>query len=92
MVRRTLLVALTRPRDALDRRIADRVCVMQNGEIVEQGRTAEIFADPKHPYTRKLLAAEPKGQLARPWIPRSFHLRTMRTVSPTCNAGMMAWA
>ncbi|MEZ5732603.1 MAG: ABC transporter ATP-binding protein [Paracoccaceae bacterium] len=44
------------------RRIADRVCVMQGGEIVEQGPVAEIFADPKHPYTQKLLAAEPKGR------------------------------
>ena len=43
------------------RRIADRVCVMQGGEIVEQGPTAEIFADPRHPYTQKLLAAEQKG-------------------------------
>ncbi|WP_128253256.1 ABC transporter ATP-binding protein [Falsirhodobacter deserti] len=43
------------------RRIADRVCVMQNGVIVEQGRTADIFADPQHPYTRKLLEAEPTG-------------------------------
>ncbi|WP_339108971.1 ABC transporter ATP-binding protein [Thioclava sp. GXIMD4216] len=43
------------------RRIADRVCVMQNGEIVEQGLAEEIFANPQHPYTRKLLAAEPKG-------------------------------
>jgi microcin C transport system ATP-binding protein len=43
------------------RRIADRVCVMQGGEIVEQGRTAEIFANPQHPYTQKLLAAEAKG-------------------------------
>ena len=43
------------------RRIADRVCVMQGGEIVEQGPTAEIFANPRHPYTQKLLAAEPKG-------------------------------
>jgi len=44
------------------RRIADRVCVMQAGEIVEQGPVAEIFADPRHPYTRKLLAAEPSGR------------------------------
>jgi microcin C transport system ATP-binding protein len=44
------------------RRIADRVCVMQGGEIVEQGPTAEIFSAPKHPYTQKLLSAEPKGR------------------------------
>ena len=44
------------------RRIADRVCVMQGGEIVEQGPAAEIFAAPQHPYTQKLLAAEPKGR------------------------------
>jgi microcin C transport system ATP-binding protein len=43
------------------RRIADRVCVMQGGEIVEQGPTVGIFADPQHPYTQKLLAAEAKG-------------------------------
>ncbi|MFA3919573.1 ABC transporter ATP-binding protein [Ruegeria hyattellae] len=43
------------------RRIADRVCVMKDGEIVETGATAEIFDKPQHPYTRKLLAAEPSG-------------------------------
>jgi microcin C transport system ATP-binding protein len=46
------------------RRIADRVCVMQRGEIVEQGPTAEIFANPQHPYTQKLLGAEPTGRPA----------------------------
>ena len=44
------------------RRIADRVCVMQGGEIVEQGPAEEIFANPQHAYTQKLLAAEPKGR------------------------------
>ncbi|MBW7056958.1 ABC transporter ATP-binding protein [Paracoccus bogoriensis] len=47
------------------RRIADRVCVMKDGEIVEQGPVKSIFADPQHPYTQKLLAAAPQG-LAEP--------------------------
>ncbi len=42
-------------------RIADRVCVMKDGQIVESGATAEIFENPQHPYTKKLLAAEPSG-------------------------------
>jgi microcin C transport system ATP-binding protein len=47
------------------RHMADRVCVMTQGEIVEQGFTRDIFEHPRHDYTRKLLAAEPKGQPAR---------------------------
>ncbi len=46
------------------RRIADRVCVMKDGEIVEQGETEEIFRTPSHVYTRTLLAAEPTGMVA----------------------------
>ena len=44
------------------RKIADRVCVMTKGKIVETGPVAEIFANPQHDYTKHLLAAEPKGQ------------------------------
>ena len=44
------------------RKIADRVCVMQNGKIVESGRTKEVFANPQHEYTKTLLAAEPSGE------------------------------
>ena len=43
------------------RKMADRVCVMTNGEIVERGTTHDIFASPQHPYTKHLLASEPKG-------------------------------
>ena len=42
-------------------RIADRVCVMKDGRIVESGPTREIFDNPRHDYTRKLLAARPSG-------------------------------
>ena len=49
------------------RRIADRVCVMKGGEIVEEGVTNEIFESPKHAYTKKLLNAEPSG-IPRPII------------------------
>jgi microcin C transport system ATP-binding protein len=45
---------------------ADRVCVMTEGEIVEQGPTARIFKAPQHPYTRKLMAARPAGTKAPP--------------------------
>ncbi|MBU2958418.1 ABC transporter ATP-binding protein [Paracoccus sp. 1_MG-2023] len=50
------------------RRIADRVCVMKDGRIVEEGPVEAIFADPQHPYTRKLLGAAPTG-LAEPVAP-----------------------
>jgi microcin C transport system ATP-binding protein len=43
------------------RKMANRICVMTGGHIVEQGPTEEIFNRPQHAYTKHLLAAEPKG-------------------------------
>ena len=48
------------------RRIADRVCVMNGGKIVEKGSVERVFESPQHPYTRELLAAEPKPDPAPP--------------------------
>ena len=44
------------------RKMADRIYVMNAGAIVEQGATEDIFNNPQHAYTQRLLAAEPKGE------------------------------
>ena len=63
----------------LVRRTAHRVAVMQNGRIVEHGPVASVFADPQHPYTRRLLDSEPTplGQPApaSPQLLRAENLR-----------------
>ncbi len=46
------------------RKIADDVCVMQKGRIVEAGPVEQVFENPQHAYTKALLAAEPKGMPA----------------------------
>ncbi|MGI8567671.1 MAG: ABC transporter ATP-binding protein [Methylocella sp.] len=43
------------------RKIADDMAVMQKGKIVETNKVADLFAAPRHPYTKALIAAEPKG-------------------------------
>jgi oligopeptide/dipeptide ABC transporter ATP-binding protein len=58
--------------------IADRVGVMYAGRLVEEAKAAELFADPKHPYTRALLAAVPDGEASRP----GRRLRTLPGASP----------
>lgn len=47
--------------------LCDRIIVMQKGEIVEHGLTAEVFADPQHSYTQNLLSSIP----GRDWTPPS---------------------
>jgi len=51
------------------RSLCDRVLVMWRGEIVETGRTADIFTTPRHGYTRALLAAVPPDDPSVSWRP-----------------------
>src|SRR5579871_2945980 len=48
------------------RKIAQKVCVMKDGKIVEKGTVERVFSSPQHPYTKALLAAEPKPDPAPP--------------------------
>ena len=54
------LLLITHDLDVV-RRTVDRVCVMHDGEIVEQGDVEEVFERPTHPYTQMLLSAKPRG-------------------------------
>lgn len=68
------------------RSMADRVCVMTQGEIVETGRTEKIFHQPEHSYTRHLLAAEPKGDPV-PWNPDAKPLLSLRNFNVNYKIG-----
>ncbi len=65
-------------------KIADRVCVMTEGLIVEQGPVAEIFERPQHAYTKHLLSAEPKGRpaAADPAAPELVRLDDLKVHFP----------
>jgi peptide/nickel transport system ATP-binding protein len=52
------------------RQFADHVYVMQHGEVREEGPTERIFSAPQHPYTKRLLASDPKG-VANPCDPNA---------------------
>src|SRR3982751_1309783 len=72
------------------RKMADRVCVMTKGEIVEQGPVAEVCARPRHPYTRHLLSAEPKGRpaAADPTAPEILRLDDLKAHFPITRRGL----
>ena len=66
------------------RKMADRVCVMTQGRIVEQGPVAEVFDRPQHSYTQHLLSAEPKGRpaAADPAAPEILRLDELKVHFP----------
>ncbi|RUM26719.1 ABC transporter ATP-binding protein [Rhizobium vallis] len=72
------------------RKFADRVCVMTKGKIVETGTVEDVFANPKHEYTRHLLASEPRGEppLADPAKPIVMEGSDIRVWFPI-KAGLM---
>ncbi len=72
------------------RKIANRVCVMKEGKIVEHGDVAPVFAAPQHPYTRALLAAEPKPDPAplQPDAPMVLEATNLKIWFPI-TAGML---
>ncbi|CAN5703289.1 ABC transporter ATP-binding protein [soil metagenome] len=66
------------------RKMADRVCVMTQGRMVEEGPVAEVFDHPQHSYTRHLLSAEPKGRpaAADPAAPEILRLDDLKVHFP----------
>ncbi|HWK47467.1 MAG TPA: ABC transporter ATP-binding protein [Stellaceae bacterium] len=72
------------------RRMADRVCIMRSGRIVETGSTEAIFTRPEAPYTRMLLAAEPSPRVSTPAeaAPVLLEARDISVIFPI-RAGML---
>ena len=66
------------------RKMADRVCVMTQGRIVEQGLVAQVFDAPQHSYTQHLLSAEPKGRpvVGDPAAPELLRLDDLKVHFP----------
>ncbi len=79
----------------LVRRFADRVAVMQHGQLVEQGATEQVFADPRQPYTQKLMASRPERDVVdTPVSPDAAPVMAaqgLRVTYPTPLPGIRGW-
>ena len=80
----------------LVRRFAHRVAVMENGNLVEQGPTQEVFGQPQHPYTKRLIDSRPvrevldfpdAGELPKPVV----RAKAMRVSYPVPLPGVRGW-
>ncbi len=79
----------------LVRRFADRIAVMEDGHIVETGPVAQVFANPQHPYTRKLIASRPARDVAEcppdPAAAPVMQAKDLRVTYPLRLAGVRGW-
>jgi microcin C transport system ATP-binding protein len=78
----------------LVRKFADRVAVMENGHLVEQGTVAEIFAKPRHPYTRKLIDSRPVREVVETPAPEEapvMQASGMQVSYPVHLPGIRGW-
>ena len=79
----------------LVRRFADRVAVMEQGVLVEQGRVAEVFRAPQHPYTQRLMASQPRRDVVEaapaPGTPLLLQTEALRVAYPTPLPGLRGW-
>ena len=79
----------------LVRRFADRVAVMEQGVLVEQGAVAEVFANPQHPYTRRLITSQPRRDVVEAAPPAGtppvVQARQLRVAYPTPLPGVRGW-
>ncbi len=79
----------------LVKRFADRVAVMEDGRIVEQGQVAEVFGAPRHAYTRKLIDSRPtrdvEGAVVRIEQPPVLQAQALRVSYPVARPGIRGW-
>jgi microcin C transport system ATP-binding protein len=79
----------------LVRRFADRVAVMENGHLVEQGPVATVFGAPQHPYTRRLIDSRPTRDVApAPVDPAALPVLSasgLRVIYPVPRPGIRGW-
>ena len=79
----------------LVRRFADRVAVMEQGVLVEQGSVADVFRAPQHPYTQRLIASQPRRDVCEDALPEGtapvVQAQNLRVVYPTPLPGIRGW-
>ena len=79
----------------LVRRFADRIAVMENGAMVEQGVVSTVFASPQHAYTRKLMDSKPTRDVqevpANADLPAVMQAKDLRVSYPVSLPGMKGW-